>query len=141
MEPPVRFSSGIRLTETIEICGKTIRSDNTVQIYINYLHHNPNEWQLPDEFIPDRFDPYSQYYLTPNGKKRHPMSFGPFLGGKRICIGKTFAENIAKCILPIIITQLDFEFIDKDLYIRKPNNSFANKEPQYNVKITPLISI
>ena len=55
-------------------------------------------------FIPDRFDPTSKYYLTPKGTKRHPMSYGPFLGGKRICLGKTFAENMAKCIIPIILS-------------------------------------
>ena len=43
------------------------------------------------------------------------MSFGPFLGGKRICIGKTFAESILKCIMPLIFNQVDFEFEDKDL--------------------------
>jgi cytochrome P450 len=68
------------------------------------LHKNPAEWIDPDRYIPERFDPESKYALTPKGTKRHPMSFGPFLGGKRICLGKTFAENIGKCVLPIIIS-------------------------------------
>jgi cytochrome P450 len=63
---------------------------------------NPDEWQEPENFIPERFDPESPYYLTPKGTKRHPMSFGPFLGGRRICLGKSFAENIAKVVFPII---------------------------------------
>jgi cytochrome P450 len=37
------------------------------------------------------------------------MSFGPFLGGKRICLGKTFAEHVMKSLLPVIISQIDFE--------------------------------
>jgi cytochrome P450 len=53
-------------------------------------------------FIPERFDPSSKYYLTPSGKKRHMNSFGPFLGGKRICVGKTFAEIVSKIVTPII---------------------------------------
>lgn len=32
------------------------------------------------------------------------MSFGPFLGGKRVCLGKTFAENVLKSLLPIILS-------------------------------------
>jgi cytochrome P450 len=40
------------------------------------------------------------------------MSYGPFLGGKRVCLGKTFAENIGKTILSILFTSLDFEFVD-----------------------------
>ena len=72
-------------------------------VNIRYLHNNPDEWQEPDSFIPERFDPTSKYYLTPSGKKRHPMSFGPFLGGRRICIGKTFAESIGRYLLTMII--------------------------------------
>ena len=48
------------------------------------------------------------------------MSFGPFLGGKRICLGKTFAENVAKCIVPVIVSQLDFEFVNPEHYTKKP---------------------
>ena len=55
-------------------------------------------------FIPERWNPSSEYYLTPTGKKRHPMSFGPFGGGKRICLGKTLAENIGKCLAAMIMT-------------------------------------
>ena len=60
------------------------------------------------------------------------MSYGPFLGGKRICLGKTFAENIGKCILPIIICQLDMTFVDQDLYLRKPGTSLVTEDqPNY----------
>ena len=68
------------------------------------LHHNPKEWIEPESYIPERFDPTSRYYLTPSGEKRHSMSYGPFLGGKRVCLGKTFAENIGKCVMPIIMS-------------------------------------
>lgn len=62
------------------------------------VQHNPNEWFEPEKFIPERFDPSSKYYLTPSGKRRHPMSFGPFLGGKRACLGKTFIEMGSKVL-------------------------------------------
>ena len=91
-----------------------------------YLQRSPEQWTSPEEYIPERFDSTSQYYLAPNGKKRHPMSYGPFLGGRRVCLGKTFAEQIGKCILSIIITQLDFEFVDpKVREIKPPNNFFV----------------
>ena len=53
------------------------------------------------------------------------MSFGPFLGGKSICLGKTFAENIAKCVIPIIASQINFEFVDPLFMTKKPYNSFT----------------
>jgi cytochrome P450 len=105
-------------------------------IGIFYLHRNPLEWQEPDKFIPDRFDPSSPYYLTPLGKKRNPCSFTPFLGGRRICLGKTFAENIAKIVIASIVHHVDFEFVNKELNEKKPPNGlFA--EPQFLVKVTP----
>jgi len=61
--------------------------------------------------------------LTPAGNKRHPMSFGPFLGGKRVCLGKTFADMVSKVVAPNIINAFDFEFVDKKLYTEKEVNS------------------
>ena len=108
-------------------------------IDIYHLHNNPDEWITPDQYIPERFDPESPYYLTPYGNKRHPMSYGPFLGGKRICLGKTFAENMGKSMTALIIGQLDFEFVENEFYTRKPNTSFHLDEPNVLVKIKKVI--
>ena len=105
-------------------------------INVHSLHRNKDEWIEPEKFIPERFDPESKYFLTPNGQKRHPMSFAPFLGGKRICLGKTFAENIGKCVMPIILTAFDFEFVDPINYEKKPTNQFYAEEPKTMVKAT-----
>ncbi len=91
---------------------------------------------MPEEFIPDRFDPKSPYYLTPDGKKRHPLSFGPFLGGKRICLGKTFAENFGKCVLSVVISQMDFTFTNSEHYKIKPPQLFVKDLPPYNVTMS-----
>ena len=133
IDPSVTNSTAIELTENIKIGKYDLLSSSIIVININALHHNDNEWKEHNKFIPDRFDPKSEYYLTPVGTKRHPMSYGPFLGGKRICLGKTFAENIGKCIIPIIISQFDFEFTEKEMYLRKPGNSLVKVEPPYNV--------
>lgn len=89
--------------------------------------------------MPERFDPDSKLFLTPSGKKRHPMSFGPFLGGKRICLGKTFVEAISKIIGPTLLSSLDFEFVDKEANKKKPaNNMMSNHEPIIMVKVKEL---
>ena len=103
------ISSAHKLTETTEIYDKTIREDSQIQVGIHRLHMNSEQWPEPERFIPERFDPNSKYYLTKEGKRRHPLSFGPFLGGKRVCLGKAFAENVMKCILPIILNQVSFD--------------------------------
>jgi cytochrome P450 len=48
------------------------------------------------------------------------MSFGPFLGGKRICLGKTFAELVSKLIGTTLLIEFDYEFLDKKVYKEKP---------------------
>lgn len=77
-------------------------------IAIHNIHHNTKYWKDPELFIPERFDPTSTYYLQPDGKKRHPMSFIPFIGGKRICTGKTFAEVVAKLVVPALLGKYEF---------------------------------
>lgn len=76
------------------------------------LCNNEKEWIEPGKFIPERFNPESKYYLTPSGKKRNPYSFSPFLGGQRICIGKTFVEAVSKLGVPALLTHFKFEFLD-----------------------------
>ena len=53
------------------------------------------------------------------------MAFGPFLGGKRICLGKTFAEMVSKVIGPTLLIEFDYEFLDKNLYKEKPMNDLG----------------
>ncbi len=112
--PPISF--GIQMTEPVEIFGTKISDQHQILINIHGLHFNEEEWIDPERWIPERFNPESPFYLTPKGTKRHPMSYGPFLGGKRVCLGKTFAENMTRQQLAIILTQLDFKFADPDLY-------------------------
>ncbi len=66
------------------------------------------------------------------------MSFVPFLGGKRICVGKTFAELVAKSILPIILCQLSIDIpADSDLAVdQKPSLSHFSNMPNYYVQVT-----
>ena len=92
------------LSDKVEMGEYVFRDDHQFAINIYGLHHNPDEWQEPERFIPERFDPASKYYLTPKGTRRHPMSFGPFIGGKRNCLGKTFAEYVIKTMIPIIVS-------------------------------------
>eukprot|EP00349_Pseudokeronopsis_sp_Brazil_P005653 CAMPEP_0202964710 /NCGR_PEP_ID=MMETSP1396-20130829/8811_1 /ASSEMBLY_ACC=CAM_ASM_000872 /TAXON_ID= /ORGANISM="Pseudokeronopsis sp., Strain Brazil" /LENGTH=108 /DNA_ID=CAMNT_0049687037 /DNA_START=1196 /DNA_END=1522 /DNA_ORIENTATION=- len=102
-----------------------------------FLHHNAEEWIDHDKFIPERFDPASPYAMTPSGKKRNPMSFAPFLGGKRICLGKTFVETISKIIGPTIIGTFDFKFVDEKHYKKKPaNNMMSLHEPSIYVNLS-----
>ena len=69
--------------------------------------------------MPDRWDPKSPLYLTPDGEKRNPFSFYTFTGGKRICIGKVFAEMNMKILFTYMSQFFDFEFKDKEKYLKR----------------------
>merc|ERR1712110_1374309 len=82
---------------------------------------NPKEWIEPETFNPERFNHESKYYKRPDGTNRNPLSFCPFLGGKRICLGKTFAETTMKLVLPLYYHHFDFEFVKEEHKKRRPH--------------------
>ena len=92
--PSVKVSTDFRLNEESVLNGAKIPAKQDMNCVIYVQHVNSKEWIEPSKYVPERFDPDSKWSLTPSGNKRHPMSFTPFLGGKRICLGKTFAEAI-----------------------------------------------
>jgi cytochrome P450 len=111
------------MSEDTQVGKYTFKQGTSFIINMINIHHNPKEWIEPEKFIPERFDPESKYSLTPSGKKRHPMSFSPFLGGKRVCLGKTFADMVSRVIAPNILYNFDFEFVDKAHETSKPLNN------------------
>ena len=74
---------------------------------------NENEWQRPYEFMPRRFDTSCHLSETPSGKRRNPASYAPYVGGKRICLGKTLAEAQLKITLTYLTQNFNFEFVNK----------------------------
>ena len=137
IDSPSTISSGVNVTEDTVIYDKVFRSDTAIQIANHRLHMSQKQWIEPQKFIPDRFNPSSPYFLTPEGTRRSPMSFVPFLGGKRICVGKTFAELVAKSILPIILCQLIIDIpADSDLASdKKPTFSHFSAMPNFYVQV------
>ena len=89
-------------------------------VNIEAMHHDPEQWQSPEKFMPDRFDPQSPWFKKPNGENRHSLTFNPFLGGKRGCIGKTFAEVVIRYTVPILYYHFDFEMSDPAQRKNKP---------------------
>jgi cytochrome P450/NADPH-cytochrome P450 reductase len=129
IEPSVPISTSYTVTEDLDIGGVRIKAGEMLVSNIQKLHHLEDQWG-PDhnEYKPERFEKRG---------KHHPMSYMPFLAGKRVCSGKTFAENSMKTILPLIIKSFSgFEFVDKEHYIHKPINNVAQeKRPEIYIKL------
>ena len=109
--------------------GLHLRKDDIFYIGMGALCNDPNEWHHPEKFIPERFDSRSEYYLTPSGKKRNPFSFSPFLGGMRICLGKTFVEEVSKVTLPTVLRRFWFEAEDPSKFEVPVNHMLCQREP------------
>lgn len=54
------------------------------------------------------------------------MAFGPFLGGRRICLGKTFAEIVSKAVIARLLKEFDFNFKNETDRIKKHHFSMHN---------------
>ncbi len=65
------------------------------------------------------------------------MSYMPFLAGKRVCVGKTFAENSIKMIIPLFLKAFPkIEFVNPEFYEKKPAyNIVLQKTPEFLVKV------
>mmetsp|Transcript_15314 Transcript_15314/g.14889 ORF Transcript_15314/g.14889 Transcript_15314/m.14889 type:complete len:144 (+) Transcript_15314:772-1203(+) len=136
IDPPVPISSSFKFTEPTKIGPYMLRDDHFMFINFYELQHNPKEWIEPEEFIPERFDPESPYFKTPSGQRRNPASYSPFLGGKRVCLGKTFAEKMSRIIFTMMVWNFDFQFQDEKFYTTKPNlNMFTNKQVEVMMNI------
>jgi cytochrome P450 len=84
-----RYYSAVWLIarEAIEddlIDGHHIRPGTTVLIPIHHIHHDERWWPDPEVFDPSRFEGDA-------GKGRPRSAYLPFGGGRRICIGQSFA--------------------------------------------------
>jgi cytochrome P450 len=73
-----------KAVEADVIDGHHIRRGTTVIIPIHQIHHDPRWWPDPEKFDPTRF-------LADTGKDRPRSAYLPFGGGRRICIGQSFA--------------------------------------------------
>mmetsp|Transcript_71960 Transcript_71960/g.99741 ORF Transcript_71960/g.99741 Transcript_71960/m.99741 type:complete len:85 (+) Transcript_71960:228-482(+) len=67
-------------------------------------------------------------FKRPDGGSRHPLAFTAFLGGKRICLGKTFVETMIRFTLPMIFYSFDFDIKDQELKNNKPWYHLGAKE-------------
>ena len=61
--------------------------------------------------------------------------FNPFLGGKRVCLGKTFAETVIRFTVPLLYFHFDFEVVNKDYLTKKPHYTLGGyTSPVFDVK-------
>ncbi len=78
-----------------------IRRGTTVVIPIHHIHHDPRWWPDPERFDPNRF--FSPIEPRPRS------AYLPFGGGRRICIGQSFALMEMLLIAAIMSQRFTFD--------------------------------
>ncbi len=106
--PPIHIGS--RLTaEDVELQGYVIPRGTRVMYSIYLAHRDPAYWSEPDMFIPERF-------LRENAARRPPLTYVPFGGGPRNCIGAAFSQIEAKIVLARILQRFELELTQENVH-------------------------
>jgi steroid delta-isomerase-like uncharacterized protein len=94
--PPIWMLTRTAL-EDDQIAGYAIPTGALVAISPYLIHRHPNLWELPDQFVPDRF-------LADEGPTQ-AYRYLPFGHGPRHCIGKFFAMLEMPLVLATVYPQ------------------------------------
>ena len=118
--------------------GIRVTPEDTLLIMLGRMHRDPEVWDEPEEFRPERFD-------FENAKKIPQHAWKPFGNGQRSCLGRAFALQEATMVLALMLQHFEFEFYDphykldvidgltskpKDLFVKvknRPGHLFTGK--------------
>ncbi|XP_065091254.1 cytochrome P450 4d1-like [Ochlerotatus camptorhynchus] len=93
---------GRRCVEEVTIEGKTIPAGANIIVGIYYMGRDPNYFEKPLEFIPERFEGEKSV------EKFNPYKYIPFSAGPRNCIGQKFALNEMKSVISKLLRHYEF---------------------------------
>jgi len=93
--PPVWLLSR-RATESLRLGASEIPAGSQVLFSIYAIHRDPQVYDQPDTFDPDR-------WLPPHGQATPRGSFLPFGAGNRGCIGESFAWTELLVFLAVLL--------------------------------------
>ncbi|KAK9762514.1 hypothetical protein K7432_011677 [Basidiobolus ranarum] len=89
-----------RTTEPVQFGEFTLPIGTPTNIHIYAMHHNPNLWENPYRFMPERFlDETVNHDL---------FSWMPFGGGSRRCIGMNFSLIEQRIVLSMLVRKFSW---------------------------------
>ncbi|XP_075941100.1 cytochrome P450 17A2 [Anarhichas minor] len=87
------------------IGGHSVRRGTRVLVNMWSIHHDPQHWDRPDLFNPDRF-------LDDQGQRFSPSCFLPFGAGPRVCVGESLARLELFLFLSSLLQRMSFTLPD-----------------------------
>jgi len=101
--PPAPVISRCTLSD-MSLRGCKIEAGSTVTFPVGVTHRDPERWDSPAEFRPERFDPHV-------ASGRQPFAFMPFGVGARSCIGETFAYHEMLTVIAMVCQRYSIEAV------------------------------
>ncbi len=98
--PPIHIGNR-RIAEEMDFDGNKVPKDERLFYSIYLTHRDPAIWENAEDFCPERFA---------HGRKTPPMSYIPFGGGPRACIGAAFGQAEARIVMTRLLQTYTFEF-------------------------------
>ncbi|KAI0240782.1 hypothetical protein L0F63_007283, partial [Massospora cicadina] len=91
--------------------GYFIPKDTEIMLDLYSMHRDPEYFENPDAFIPERFYTSSG---NPNNpillEKKDPPAYAPFSSGTRSCIGINFSLLEQKVVLSMLLSRYRFKY-------------------------------
>jgi cytochrome P450 len=119
--PPIHIGNRM-MKEECSFDGGSIPAGERMFYSIYLTHRDPEIWENPHAFQPERFA---------HGRKTPPMSYIPFGGGPRACIGAAFGQAEARIVLARLLTTHTFEFTEHKIHAHMG----ATLEPRPGVRM------
>nr|APU50916.1 cytochrome P450 71A1 [Fritillaria cirrhosa] len=106
LHPPAPLLVPRELTENCYIKGYEIPGKTRVIVNAWAIGRDPNIWEAPEEFRPERF------LNSPLDFKGKEFQFIPFGMGRRMCPGMTFSIAIVELTLANLVSQFEWKLPD-----------------------------
>ncbi|XP_042477218.1 flavonoid 3'-monooxygenase-like [Macadamia integrifolia] len=110
LHPVVPLLVPHRSSESCTVGGYTVPKGATVFINVWKMHRDPDEWESPLEFIPERFLADSDKY----DYRGNNFNFLPFGSGRRICVGIPLATKMGLYVMTSLLHSFDWELLKKE---------------------------
>ena len=101
---PVPIPIPHRVTADTKLCGYDIPKDTTVFINLWGINHDPDWWDEPFKFKPERFlDERGEFVPLSS------MSYLPFSTGRRVCLGESLSNAVLYLFVSSLLHKFTFE--------------------------------
>ncbi|XP_043687330.1 flavonoid 3',5'-hydroxylase 2-like [Telopea speciosissima] len=105
LHPPIPLLIPHCPSQSCTIGQYTIPKDTNVFLNVWKMHRDPEVWESPLEFLPERFSSDSNGYDY-NGNN---FSFLPFGSGRRICTGIPLVEKMSTYVLASLLHSFEWQ--------------------------------